>query len=285
MSEVILVTGALGNTGKPLVNLLHESGAPVRAMVRSRGDLAKLPDGVQHVVADFDDAESIAAALEGINTAYLVTPSSSRAQTQQEAFVTQAARSGVRHIVKLSQLAAAEGSPVRFLRYHAAVERQIRESGVGFTFLRPNLYLQGLLAMADSVREQGKFFAPIGDARVSAVDVRDIAAAAAAALIEPGHLGKTYTITGPAAVTHAEIAAAISEATGHRVTFIDVEPQIFADTLRGLLPDWQIDGLIEDYAHYARGEASEISSSVMDLTGRPARTVQQWARDYAAALS
>jgi uncharacterized protein YbjT (DUF2867 family) len=108
---------------------------------------------------------------------------------------------GVRHVVKLSQFAADEASPVRFLRYHAAVERGIRELGIGFTFLRPNLYFPGLLAFQPMIAKDGHFVAPIGDARVSAVDVRDIAAIAAVALTEEGHEGKTYTITGPAAVT------------------------------------------------------------------------------------
>lgn len=110
-------------------------------------------------------------------------------------FAELAAEAGVRHLVKLSQLAADEASPVRFLRYHAAVERRVRELGIGYTFLRPNLYFQGFLAFASTIAKQGQFFAPIDAARVSAVDVRDIAAVAAAALIEPAHIGKTYTIT------------------------------------------------------------------------------------------
>lgn len=140
------------------------------------------------------------------------------------------------HLVKLSQLAADESSPVRFLRYHAAVERQIRERGLAFTFLRPNLYFQGLLALAGSIRAQSRFYAPIGEARVSAVDVRDIAAVAASALAEPGHAGQTYTITGPAAITHSEIAEAIGSAVGREVTFVDVAPDAFTASLRGVLP-------------------------------------------------
>lgn len=116
------------------------------------------------------------------------------------------------HLVKLSQYAATEQSPVRFLRWHAEVERRIRELGVCYTFLRPNLFFQGLLVLAVSIAAENRFFAPIGDARVSAVDVRDIAAVVAAALTEPGHLGRTYPITGPAAITHTEIASAIGAA-------------------------------------------------------------------------
>ena len=184
--------------------------------------------------------------------------------------------------MKLSQFAADEASPVRFLRYHAAVERRIRELGLGFTFLRPNLCMQGLLAFQPMIAAEGHFVAPIGDARVSAVDVRDIAAVAAVALTERGHEGKTYTITGPAAVTHTEMAGAIGEAIGRHVAFVDVPAKAFAGALGAAgVPSWQVEGLIEDYAHYARGEAAALSPHVREITGTEPRDVRTFARDYA----
>jgi uncharacterized protein YbjT (DUF2867 family) len=132
------------------------------------------------------------------------------------------------------------------------------------------------------IANEGSFFAPIGEARVSAVDVRDIALVAAVALTEPGHVGKTYTITGPAAVSHPEIAHAIAEAIGRQVTFVDVAPTDFSDALRKLgVPTWQVDGLVEDYAHYARGEAAEAHPTVREVTGSEPRDVAAFARDYA----
>jgi uncharacterized protein YbjT (DUF2867 family) len=127
----ILVTGATGNTGRPLVEALARSGVPVRAMVRDQASQKILPTGVQVAVADFDNPASLAAALDGAGRAYLVTPSSEQAETQQKRFADLAAKAGVRHLVVLSQLAAAEDSPVRFLRYHAAVERHVRDLGLG----------------------------------------------------------------------------------------------------------------------------------------------------------
>jgi uncharacterized protein YbjT (DUF2867 family) len=201
--DLILVTGATGNTGSAVLQQLDARGARVRALVRGKPDKARLGDtSATMVVGNFDNPRSLEAALEGVTRAYLVTPSSPEAEAQQIRFAELAAAAGVTHLVKLSQLAADEASPVRFLRYHAAVERRIRELGVGFTFLRSNLYFQGLLAFQPLIAKEGRFVAPIGDARVSAVDVRDIAAVAAVALTERGHEGKTYTIMGPAAVTH-----------------------------------------------------------------------------------
>jgi uncharacterized protein YbjT (DUF2867 family) len=281
----VLVTGATGNTGRALVENLVRAGVPVRAMVRTEAGRSQLPDGVPAAVADFDDPASLAAALAGAERAYLVTPSSGQAEAQQVRFADLAAKAGVRHLVVLSQLAAEEDSPVRFLRYHAAVERHVRELGIGYTFLRPNLFFQGLLAFAQTIAAEGRLYAPIGDAAVSAVDVRDIADVAAVALTEPGHEGATYTLTGPAAITHAQIAAALSDALGREITFTDVPPGAFAASLAGILPPWQADGLLEDYAHYRRGEAAAVSPAVADVTGRTPRDVAQFARDYASAFS
>ena len=277
----VLVTGATGNTGTALLTRLAERGTSVRAMVRKQSDAAKLPDGVTAVVADFDDADSLAAALHGISRAYLVTPSSEQAQAQQLRFADLAAEAGVQHLVVLSQLGADEHSPVRFLRYHGAVERHIKNLGLDYTFLRPNLYFQGLLAFTGSIAADNRFYAPIGDATVSAVDVRDLAAVAATALTETGHERQTYTLTGPAALTHTEIAAALSAALGRVITFVDVSPDTFARSLEGILPPWQVAGLLEDYAHYSRGEAATITPIIERVTGQPPTDVAQFARDYA----
>src|ERR687891_1715858 len=272
MVDAVLVTGATGSTGSALLELLVSRGVGVRAMVRREGDATRIAAaGVDAVVADFDDEAASRNALQEVDRVYVVTPSSERAEDQQRRFIELATATGVQHVVKLSQLGADESSPVRFLRWHAAVERRIRELGVGYTFLRPNLFFQGLFAFAGTIAAEGRFFAPIGDARVSAVDVRDIAAVAAAALTEPGHEGKTYTITGPAAITHAEIAEALSAATGRDVTFVDVPPDVFRAALDGALPPWQLDGLVEDYAHYARGEAAAVLPTVQELTGQEPR--------------
>ena len=281
-TATVLVTGATGSTGSAVLEQLLRRDVAVRVMVRRESDVARFRAlGAEVAVADFDDASASAAALAGARRVYLVTPSSEHAEAQQRRFAELAVEAGVEHIVKLSQLGANESSPVRFLRWHAAVERHIRQLGAGYTFLRPNLFFQGLFAFAPTIARDGRFFAPIGDARVSAVDVRDIAAVAAAALTEPGHEGKTHTITGPAAITHGEIAIALSEATGRDIAFVDVPPDAFRASLEGVLPAWQLDGLVEDYAHYARGEAADVLPTVAEITERQPRDIAHFARDYA----
>jgi uncharacterized protein YbjT (DUF2867 family) len=241
--------------------------------------------GVEFVRADFDDPASVRRALDGVDRAFLVTNSTERAEAQQLGFVQVARAAGLQHIVYLSQLHAAAESPVRYLRYHAVVEDAISRSGMAFTHLRPNLYMQGLLGFRGSIVAEGRFFAPASDARVSIVDVRDIAAVAVRALTEMGHEWKAYDITGPEALTHAEMAAQLSDALGRQVTFVDVPDAAMREALAGLgVPDWHADGLIEDYAHYRRGEAAAVSSAVQDVTGRPPRTFAGFARDYRQAF-
>jgi uncharacterized protein YbjT (DUF2867 family) len=114
--------------------------------------------------------------------------------------------------------------------------------------------------------------------------VRDIVAVPATALTEPGHAGATYPITGSAAVTHTEIAAAISAATGQEVAFAGVPPGAFEEQLREMLPPWQLAGLVEDYAHYARGEAA-AAADVAAVTGRSARSMEAFFTEHAAAFT
>ena len=145
--------------------------------------------------------------------------------------------------------------------------------------------MQGLLGFRSSIASEGRFFAPIGDARVSIVDVRDIAEVAAAVLTQTGHDGKIYDITRPEALTHAEMASQLSDALGRQISFIDLPEGTMREALLGFgLPEWQAEGLIEDYGHYRRGEAANLLNTVRDITGHPARKFSTFARDYKQAF-
>lgn len=287
-TAAVLITGATGNIGTELTKLLAAQKVPFRAMVRKMEDAKSFADleSVEVVVGDFNDEKTIADALRGMERAFLLTNSSEQAEAQQTAFVEAAQKAEIKHIVKLSQWAASTDSPVRFLRYHAAVEQEIKDSGIAYTFLRPNLFMQGLLGFRETIVKQGKFFASIGDAKISTVDVRDIAAVAAAALTGDNHAGKIYDITGAEALSHQQMAEKLSAALDRQIQFVDVPPEAMREALKSAgFPDWQADGLIEDYVHYHRGEASEIASGVRDATGKPPRAFDDFARDYAPAFS
>lgn len=284
-TPTVLVTGATGTVGSALVPALRARGVAVRAMTRNPGQPAAHEGNTEYVTADLNDPESVAAALKGVDAVFLNSPSAADAARLQIQFADLARQAGVRRLVLLSQYAARADSPVRFLRWHAEVEAHVGELGLDHTVLRPNLFMQGLFGFTEMITAQGFFAAPIGDAAVSLIDARDIAESAAAVLTGTGHSGRTYTLTGPRAVTHDQIANELSIATGRDITFVDVSPEQFAAALAGVVPPWQLDGLVEDYAHYARGEAAEVHTAVTDLTGRPARDLADFARDHAAAFA
>ena len=284
---MVLITGANGENGKEIVKLFAARGIAVRAMVRDskRADALSLP-GVEIVEGNFDAPQTIRAALEGMERAFLLTPSSENAEKQQLSFVDTARQCGLKHIVKLSQLDADPNSSARFLRYHAAVEQAIQSSGLTYTFLRPNLFMQGLLNFKSTIVAQNAFYASAGEGKVSVVDVRDIAEVAVAALTQTGHEGKTYDITGPQALTHAEMAAHLSEALGRKISFVNVAPDAMRQSLLSInFPVWQADGLLEEYALWSQDEAADVASGVQEATGKAPRTFDEFARDYAPAFA
>jgi uncharacterized protein YbjT (DUF2867 family) len=256
-------------------------------MVRDPGRASALAvPHIEVVEGDFDHPATLLAALAGVERAFLLTSSSERTEAQQIAFIDAARRSGLAHIVNLSQLGAHANSTGRFQRYHAAVEAALQASGIAYTLLRPNLFMQGLLNFRSTIVTQNAFYAAAGDVKVSAVDVRDIAEVAAAALTESGHEGKLYELTGPQALTHAGMAAHLSGALGRRVVFVDIPPEAMRDALLGVgFPVWQADGLLEEYALYRHGEAAAVTSGVRDAIGKVPRSFEAFARDYAAMLS
>lgn len=284
----IFLTGATGAVGTQLIQKLAAANVQLKALVRPGAQAAFLQDipNLEVVSGDLADPATYQAALEGIEKAFLLTNSSEHAEALQINFAQAARRAGVRHIVKISQFAASETSPVRFLRYHAKVENTIRALGLTYTFLRPNLYMQGLLAFKDYIKDKGLFFASVADGRVSAIDVRDIAAVAAACLTGAGHENKEYNLTGPQALSHHQMAEIFTATLEKPVQFIDTTPEQMQAGLRAAgFPEWQVGGLIEDYAHYARGEAAAVSDAVQQITGKSAISFEQFARDYSPLLS
>ncbi len=279
----LLITGATGSVGTQLVKNLVNANVSFRALVRNndQGDLMADFPKADVAVGDLSDSKSLKQALHGIEKAFLLTNSSAYAEELQLNFVNAAHKAGVKHIVKLSQLAADKESPVRFLRYHAAVENRIKELGMDYTFLRPNLFMQGLIAFGPSIKHEGKFYGSLGNAAVSAVDIRDIAEVTAKVLTEAGHENKIYNITGKESLTHFQMAETFSRLLETKITYVDLNSEQMqgALTVAGF-PEWQIGGLIEDYAHYARGEASEIFNTVQDITGIPAIGFEQFVQDH-----
>jgi uncharacterized protein YbjT (DUF2867 family) len=283
---MILITGATGKVGYELVKRLSALGQPVRAFVRSRAHAQAIAfPGVEFAEGDFAKPVAITRALAGIDGLFLLIPPSVDVEPQERNFVDMARLNKVKHIVKLSQLGADAHSPARFRRYHGVVENHIRKSGVPYTFLRPNLFMQGLLNFRPTISSPCALYAPAGNAKVSVVDVRDIASVAARVLTESGHEGQAYDITGPEPLTHTQMAHQLSYALRKPVKFIDVSPHAMREVLLGSgMAAWQADGVVENYEHCRRGEAAMVTSTARDVTGREPTTFFRFAQDCAGRL-
>jgi len=287
MATTVLVTGASGMNGAELVRQLSAMGQSVRALVRSRARAEGLDlPGVEVVEGDFGDPASLDRALDGIEKAFLLPPLTRDTVDLQESFIGASKRAGVRHLVRLSAMGAARGVQVSLLRKHYEAAQILAGSEVPHTELQPNGFMQNLLGMADMIKQAGTIYQPAGDARVSHIDVRDIARAAARVLTEDGHDGKTYVLTGPAAITYDEIAADLSAATGRPVAYVSVSPEQFlAGAVQSGMPEWLATGIGELFAYYRDGHGALVTDDVARLTGQPATSFAQFARDHAAAFS
>jgi len=278
---VILVTGATGNVGSETVRLLADQKHPVRALVRdpTRLQLA----GVEVVTGDFDDPDSLDAAMHGIDTVVLVSPAIPR---QEIEVIDIAARAGVSHIIKATSKASAD-SPVERRRGQAKIEQHLQASGLAWTLLRSNAYLQNLVALAPIVKQTSGFVMSAGEGQVGMVDARDVATVAATIAAAPtAHAGATYWPTGPALITYTDVANELSAALGHPIEYRRISPDQHRDMMvRAGVPDPVATSNAQAFGLIAEGDAAWITDDVQTITGNPPRTLHAFITERAAAFT
>jgi uncharacterized protein YbjT (DUF2867 family) len=280
---MILITGATGRIGSATVERLSSSGVRVRALVRSPEKVASIAGpGVEVVRGDLEQVHSLDAALQGVTRALLVSPLDPRQVELQGNFIEAAKRAGPVHIVKISGLGTALDSPVRSGRWHAQTEAQLEASGLPFTHLRPLFFMQNILRFAQVIARTGEFDAALGQGKIAMVDVRDVAAVAAAALTMDGHTGKAYTITGPEALSYADVAEKLSLAIGKPVFYRDVPLAVIRQRLlEAGMPEWHVGVQLDFHTTLREGGASSVTDTVETVTGKPPRSFEQFAREHA----
>jgi uncharacterized protein YbjT (DUF2867 family) len=235
-------------------------------------------------VADLHKPKSLPPALEGAEVVFLVSPAEpDLAQTHGHIFDA-AREAGVRRIVRVSALGADPSSPSRLLRWHGETEKRLEAWGPGWTHLRPHFFMQNFLTFhGESIRSQGAFYMPLGKARISPIDTRDLAEVAVRALRDEAHVGKAWDLAGPEVLSMEEAARILAAETRCPVQFVDVSPEAArAGMLHAGVAEWLADGLLELYGAWRGGSGAVMTTALLEILGNPGRTFSRFARDHAA---
>jgi uncharacterized protein YbjT (DUF2867 family) len=282
--STILVTGATGTIGSQVVSALKgQKDVTVRAAVRSAAKAESLKGGnVTPVDFEYTKPEQMQKAVEGVERLFLVTPFSQDQVDLGARLIDFAKAAGVKHIVKLSAMGADFEPGIQLGRWHRTLERYIAGSGLTYTFLRPNNFMENFVNFYGPAKD-GNIYLPWGQGACSFIAGADIAAVAAAALTSGGHENKAYELTGPEAFTIAQAAATIGEVSGRKIQYVDVPEQA---AQKGMLdagmPAWMVDAMMELHGINKAGYAAQVTDTVQKLTGRAPMSFAQFAKQHAA---
>jgi uncharacterized protein YbjT (DUF2867 family) len=284
-SPPLFVTGGSGTIGAHLLRLLAEQGVPVRALARQPRQGEPLP-GVEWVEGDLADRDSFIRHLDGCERLFLLSGNGDAMVRLQKNAVRAARDAGLLHVVKLSAFGASDHSRSLIGTWHWIVEQELRTSGPAWTILRPHSFMQNLLDQRRAILGEGEVRSPAGDGRVPLVDTRDVAEVAARVLTTAGHGSRTYTLTGPEAITHAEATAVLAEVLGRPLRFVAESPDEARRRMAdGGAPPWLIAAQLAIAAYQqASGPTAVPTTTVEELLGRPARSFREFARDHAGDL-
>jgi uncharacterized protein YbjT (DUF2867 family) len=282
-SGKILVTGATGNNGSAMIQTLLGMGADIRALVHDESKAQSLRNaGVEVVVGDFLQPETLEATLEGVDKVFLVTPLSPDAGKMASNVIAAAKRAAKPQIVRLSEKAPEPVSAIRSGRLHLETNAELESSGLPYTLLRPGFYMQNTMLAAQSVASDGMMYMPFEDAKLVMTDMRDVIEIAAQVLTTKGHEGQTYVLTGPAFYSFHDVASALSKALGKEVRYVNVPPEAAREAMIGMgVPEWAAEAYGEYFANYRKGGSASPTNEVEKLTGRPPRSLETFARDFA----
>ncbi len=282
---MITVFGATGTTGAPLVDALLAKGAKVRAVTSDPAKLDALnAKGCEAVTANFTDPAALERACAGADRIYLVTPAHLDMRRWKANAIEAAKAAGVRHVVLATGLGASPKAKVTFGRWHSETQELLKQSGMDWTFVQPTYFMQNLLWQAQGIAKTGIYHDDLGGP-VAWIDARDIADVAAEALTGSGHEGKTYGLTGPEALTGADIAAILSEVTGRSITCAPLSAEDSkAAMIAGGMQDEVAAAMVELASIAPKGYLAGIETTVSDVLGRPARRFRDFVAEHRDAF-
>jgi uncharacterized protein YbjT (DUF2867 family) len=280
----ILVTGATGHVGKHLIDLLHSSGYLVRAFIRDRQRAADLAEGIEVVAGDLERPETLSDAFAGVERLFLMVAGQGLELTSNAVAAAKAA--GVQHIVNLSSIGAVLDPPPIMGREFIEREALIRASGMAWTFLRPSNFMSNAFWWLPSLKATGVVHDPIGPGRFASIDPDDIAAVAAVALTQEGHMGQTYTLTGNELLTVRQQVEILARVLDRAIGYIEITPEEAAQEALARGIDKASVEAMKDLNELLRADrAAVITDDVQRVTGHQPTRFEQWFRRNAAAFA
>lgn len=279
MRQNLLITGATGNIGQPLVQQLQAAGATVWAGSTSGQDVAGAPGRV----IDFSRPQTLDAAFDGIDTLFLLFPLRTDKLDLARQAVQAAQRAGVKHLVRTSGAGADVNSPYAIGRLQGAIDELILDSGIPATLLRPSSFMQNWVHYYAGMVKSGSVYLPNGAGRAPWIDVRDIAEAAATVLLQPAaHAGRAYELTGPELLDTAELLQRIAQAGGTAATYVPVtEAQAVAQMSDAGMPAWTVEIMASLGRMMADGAAARRTPDLATLIGRDGKSFADFAHEHA----
>lgn len=283
VSKKVLVTGPTGNIGSLLVPALVQSEVSVRALVRDEAKVeAVRSTGAEVVTGDLDRPETLAQAVEGVDSICLITWNGPTAEQQGKNVIEAAVKAGSPYVVRASAYGP-ESS--RLIKQIDAVDAALVASGLPFTIMKPTFFMQNIMMAAQTVAEGGAIYMPLKDGKIGMIDVRDIAEATHSVLTTEGHHGRSYILTGPESISFHDVARAFSETLGKEVSYVDVPLEAAKESMVGMgFPEWIVDGYLELFEGFAENWADRTTGTVEELTGHPARSIKQFSSNFAAVF-
>lgn len=276
----VLVTGATGNTGSALVPALRNASVDVRVFVRNESKAQPLKEvGAEVVVGDMDKPETLAPAVEGVDKIYLLTWNGPTQEQQVKSAVEVAKKAGNPHIVRHSMWGSEKS---RIIKQGYAADEAIKSSGMPWTILRPTFFMQNTMMAAQTIASDGMIYMSMKDGKLAMIDVRDIVDSAVAVLTGEGHEGMDYILTGPEAISFHDIASTFSKVLGKDVKYVNVPGEAATQSMVDMgLPEWIAQGYTELSEGFSENFASRATNNVANLAGHPARSFEQFVRDFA----
>jgi len=281
MAKTILMTGATGSVASQILPLLANKGVTVRALVRdpssAKAKQLATGAGVELVRGDLEEHRELPAAFAGADTVVIIHPPGPRAPCQSSNALWAAKRAGAKRVVRLSAIGAGYDAPTVNGRMHGLSDHEVVASGLAYTIIKPHFFMQNLMMAAQTIAKDGAIYMPLGDGKLPMIDVRDIGEFFARVLLDDAHDGLTYTITGPAAITLHDVAAAASRALGKPVKYQPVPLEAALQGMGGMgIDSWNLGALADYFQAYARSWASDVTPDFERVVGHPARAIDEF---------